>query len=172
MPTETLSISATSSPDNWTNTGGADKVASVALPDDGDTSYISSGTTSGTEQQFAVANTTDAIAPNASMTSVTITCRAKKTSVFTVGIIASCILSGNTSTGSTHTLSTGYQDFTDTFTTKPGGGAWTKADVDAIEVKVKNSAARDVLCTSVSLAVNYTLVAAQRRRSHMMQMFP
>lgn len=57
MATEVCAMAATTAPDNWTLGAGASKVVAVASPDDDDTTYINSGTTSGTEQRFTVSPT-------------------------------------------------------------------------------------------------------------------
>lgn len=54
MATETCQVAATGTPNNWTLGAGASKVAAVTAPDDDDTTYIYSGTVSGTEQRFTV----------------------------------------------------------------------------------------------------------------------
>ncbi len=55
MTTTTAQASGTTTPDDWTLGAGASKTAAVAQPDDDATSYIQSGTTSGTYQYFTFA---------------------------------------------------------------------------------------------------------------------
>jgi len=44
----------------------------------------------------------------------------------------------------------------DTFASKPGGGAWTLVDVQNMEVRIQNSQPRDMRCTQLDVVVNYT----------------
>ena len=52
MTVITVGASGTTTPDDWTLAAGASKTAAVSSPDDDASSYIQSGTTSGTYQYF------------------------------------------------------------------------------------------------------------------------
>jgi hypothetical protein len=155
MPLETLSMSAVSTPNAWTNVGGADKVASVASSD-GDTSYIRSGATSGAAQQFEVSNPTS-IATNDTINSVTIHVVAKRV----VSQAASLTIAGVV--GAAESSSTGISPANGTYGThshsmsaRPQGGAWTLADVQNLEAKLAIGNTREVYVTQVTADVDYT----------------
>jgi len=54
VATTTVYPSGVTTPDDWSLAAGSSKVSAVAGPDDDATSYLSSGTTSGTYQYFTV----------------------------------------------------------------------------------------------------------------------
>jgi hypothetical protein len=62
----------------------------------------------------------------------------------------------NASTGLAHTATSAYTTFNDTFTTRPGGGPWTRADLENLEVRIRNTQARDLRCTRLGVSMSYS----------------
>ncbi|OLE52111.1 MAG: hypothetical protein AUG51_19330 [Acidobacteria bacterium 13_1_20CM_3_53_8] len=167
MAQETLQVASISTPDSWTLGAGASKVVAVNTPDDDDTSYINSGATSGTTEQFNVTDSS-AIGASATINFVRIVARTKKGGSQTSTYVVSVVLSGNATDGASQTSgNSSYSTTQDDFATRPSvGGAWTLADVNALQIKIRNTQARDLRCTSFYVIVDYTpatgIVAAQR----------
>lgn len=133
---EVLQVSAVSSPNSWTLGAGTDKVAAVQSPDDADTTYVAA-TPSGSdvEQQYALANPIG-IGPNDTILSVKVISRVRKVSGAAGMYRHAAVLSGNVSPGGSKVLTTSYADYQDAFSAKPGGGSWSLADVQNLEVRV------------------------------------
>src|SRR5438105_8780809 len=158
MATETLQVSAVSSPDQWSLIAGANKVAAVNQPDNDGTSFIRASADDLT-QQYALSNTST-VGAGDTINSVTIWARLDDIDggdPYRFG----AVLGGSTSdTGdlfdlSSHTWTTKSL----TLNTKPGGGAWTKADVDALEVFVtfgSSGGSTGLQCTTLYAVVDYT----------------
>lgn len=162
MATETLAMSATSTPNNWTLGAGADKVAAVAANDD-DTSYINSGGTNGTQQQFAVADPS-VLADADTISSVAVRATCKRGGSNNANYIVTVVVGANTTDGATQTSTSAYAQTTDTFATDPAGGPWSKSDVTALEVRIRNAQARDVRCTQLDVVVTFTVADTGRVR--------
>ncbi len=163
MPIETLQVSANSTPNNWTLSAGASKPAAVASPDDDATSYISSGTSNNTQQQFAVA---DSVLPStAAISSVVLKSRCKRGGAQNVNFQMTAVLGASTSAGASQTGTSAFAAFSDTFASKPGGGAWTPSDVNSLEIRIQNTQARDLQCTTFCVEVNYTLTVTNTETS-------
>lgn len=154
MALETLAMAAVSSPDSWTLGAGASKVVAVAT-NDGDTSFINSGTTNGTQEQFST-NDPATIGAGDAIASVAIRATCKRGGSQNANYVVTAVVGANTSAGATQTSTSVYAETTDTFATKPGGGAWTLADVQALEVRIQNAQGRDVRCTLLVVDVTYT----------------
>ena len=165
MSTENLAMSATGTPNGWTLNAGATKMAAVALPDDAGTTSISSGATAETIQEFTVGNTTGAVASDALISSVQIVCRARRGAleVADANFLLTVEVGVNAIDGSSHTAGAAFADFTDSFLSKPGGGAWSKADVDDLVLRVRNTEAQDVEVTTLYVVVTYTLYPGTAR---------
>lgn len=154
MAVEILQVSAVGATNNWLLGAGANKVVAVNQPSDGDTSYIRSNTASGTIQQFAV---TDSALPSfAVIQSVVVKAECKRGGTQNVTYVVSVISNGTTD-GASRTAGAAYAVTTDTFNTRPAGGAWTVADVNALVIQIRNTQARDCRCTTFWVEVNYTL---------------
>ena len=161
MPQETLEVTAVSTPNNWGLGAGADKVVAVNSPDDADTSYINATALGAAQQQYAVANTS-ALQAGDTVNFVRIRKRmAKAVPSHNVGAFATAVLGGSTSNGATVTPAITYADTDDDFATKPGGGAWAKADVDAVEIRLTELSDPElgngtIKCTTFKVIVDYT----------------
>ncbi len=155
MAQETLQVDAVGATTNWTLGAGASKVAAVNTPDDDDTSYIASGTTSGTTQQFTVANPSQ-VSANAVINFVRIVARCKRGGAQNCNFVVSTVLSASSTDGASQTGATSYANTQDDFTTKPGGGSWTLTDLQNLEIKIRNTQARDLRCTTFYVIVDYT----------------
>jgi hypothetical protein len=150
---DVMAVTAAVAPDNWTTNGLASKVSAVAA-NDGNTSYLTSGGTANTQQQFTLADPPH-IQPGDTINSVTLraTCRRNSTPGGNYQVTA--VLGANTSAGATHATGSGYVEDSDTFITRPGGGAWTLADVQNLQVRIQNTQARDIACTKLDALVNF-----------------
>jgi len=157
VATETLVCDAVGTTDNWTLAAGSTKVAAVAT-DDGDTSRIESGTTSDTIQQFTLANPT-AIASGDTINSVTLYAVCKRGGTPPGNYTVSAVLGGNTSDGTSRTSGASYAATSETFTTKPGGGAWTLTDVNNLVLQIRNTQTRNILATQLYAVVDYTVAS-------------
>lgn len=155
MATEVLAASAVSGANNWNNSGGANRVVSVALPDDDDTTYISSPNVAGTQQQYAVANPA-VVGGSDTINSVTIKARTKGFSNTVTFNLVGVLGASNTPTAH-NAANAVYGDFTNVMATKPGGGAWTLTDLQNLEIYIENTQARVMRCTSLSVIVDYTV---------------
>jgi len=133
MPTVILDPTAVSSPDLWTNVGGANKVISVNLPDDEATTRIQS-TTPGDTQYFALEN----MPANANViNSVVQTSRASESAAD--ASFKSRIKTGLTDiAGATNALTTSWVNYDDVWATAPGGETWTVALLDDTELAVEH----------------------------------
>ncbi len=68
-------------------------------------------------------------------------------------------LGASTSNGSLRALTTSYVLYSDTFTTKPGGGSWTWTDIDNMEIGqlLSSVTGKAALGTQIYAVVNYTI---------------
>jgi hypothetical protein len=154
MAQETLALTATTTPDNWTLGAGASKVAAVALPDDADTSYISAAVNN-TEQKYQVAAPVVVTASDL-INFVRIVTVARSTSTL-ASFFTKLFYSASTGTSATHTnVPTSYTTFNDDFTLAPDGGAWTLTKLQSLFASVRMAANRDMRATSLYVVVDYT----------------
>jgi len=151
--TDAMAATGAVAPDNFTLAAGADKVTAVAV-NDGNTSYLTSGSAANTQQQFALANPAH-IQPGDTINSVTLRATCSRNSTPAGSIVLTAVLGGNASAGATHGTGNGYADFTDTFTSRPGGGAWTLKDVQNLEIRIQNTQSRDIACTRFDALVSF-----------------
>lgn len=151
---DVLAVTGAATPDSWALGAGASKVVAVAA-NDGDTSFLLSGSTANTQQQFTLADPPH-IQPGDVISSVTLraTCRRNSNPGGSVQLTA--VLAGNTAAGTAQATANNYADFSSTFTARPGGGAWTLADVQSLAVRIQNTQSRDVACTKIDAIVNFT----------------
>ena len=156
MATETLLLDGVvSGADNWTLVAGASKVAACQSPDDDSSSYIQSGTSAGTTQRFTLADPSE-IGSSDTINVVTLRIRHQR-GITPAGTIRGVIyLGGAQSSGTTATTSASWVDQSDSFSSRPSGGAWTLADLSSLEVAVQNGQTRNVYCTTVEIVVDYT----------------
>lgn len=154
MPQEVLTVTATSIPNSWVLGAGASKQVAVQS-NDGNTSYIRSTATINTAQQF------DITTPSA-VTGIDL--------INFVRIEASCIrgasgsgytykvsvVRNGTTDGANQTATGSYVTTGDNFTTRPAGGAWTLTDLQNLEIKITNTAAKEVRCSYLRVVIDYT----------------
>ena len=140
-------------PDSWTLSAGASKVAAVAA-NDGDTSFLLSGSTANTQQQFTLADPSH-FQPGDIINSVTLRATCRRNSTPAGNVLLTAVLAGNTSAGAAQGTGSGYAEFSQTFATRPGGGAWTLADVQNLEARIQNTQTRDVACTRFDALVSF-----------------
>jgi hypothetical protein len=154
MAQETLALTATTAPDNWTLGAGASKVAAVALPDDADTSYISAAVNN-TEQKFQVAAPV-VVTANDLINFVRIVTVARSTSTL-ASYFTKLFYSAGTSTGATRTnVPTSYTTLNDDYALAPDGGAWTLTKLQSLFASIRMAANRDMRVTSLYVVVDYT----------------
>lgn len=155
MPTETLAVSAESTPNNWTLGAGASKVSAVTAPNDDNTSFIASGTSNNTQQQFAFHPPTT-IQVGDTVTSVQFLGRCVRGGTQNVNFVMTAVVLANSAAGTGQTATASYADFTDTFATAPDGTAWKLSDLNDLQIRIQNSQARDLRCTTLEAVVTYT----------------
>ena len=140
--------------DDWVLGAGTSKVDAVQSPDDGDTSYIENAT-GGTRQSYSLSSHN--IPEGSVINSVTVRGWARKTVNPGVNIRFGLVLGANESgwTVDHGTLATSYGEFTAELS-RPGGGSWSLADIDTLEIGVTISAARDTRVSTLTAIVDYT----------------
>ena len=149
MAIETLQVSATATPDNWT---GATKATLVS--DELDATFINSGTSNNTQQQFAVTNSS--LPSFAVISNVALKSRCQRGGAQNCTFVMTAVLGANTSAGGSKTSTSTITAFTDNFATKPGGGSWTVSDVNSLEIRIQNTQARDCRAMQFNIEVTYT----------------
>jgi phage baseplate assembly protein W len=159
MATETLQVSTVSAPNDWALGAGVSKVAAVQLPDDDDSSYIEQDFGDGLKQQYTLSDTS-AVGASDTINSVTIRARVKTLVGGVNNIIIGGYLSGSVSESSVLSTTGTWSDHSYQMLSKPGGGAWAKADVDVLEVFTKLYDPFDgenwVRVTTLYVVVDYT----------------
>lgn len=137
---------------NWTLGAGASKVAAVSLPDDDATSYISSGTTDETTQQFNC--TPSAMQSGDTITAIKIYARVKgntQTVAYAIGFIITEATDEYTGHGQGSVAwGTDSWEFTGLSYTYFG---------ESVRLYIRNTQARDLLCSSLYADVTYTPAA-------------
>lgn len=136
---EPLSPTADGTYEEWTLSAGSDAfdlVDDAANAIDGDTTHISSGTL----DQRATFVTSNSSAPTGgSVVAVVITCYCKKTDGGSNLVAGMARLSGTDSVGTNFDVPGTYAFRQSYMYEKPGGGAWTVADVNDAELGVKKT---------------------------------
>jgi hypothetical protein len=154
LPTVVIQVAAVTSPDQWVLGAGANKVVAVNGPDDEDTTYIQSTTTLTEQYSLAAAG----IAPGSAINSVSVVSRVRFSAGSARTWRVDLKLGGNTTSGPNHTSAAAYASYSDTLG-RPGGGAWSLADLATLEVAIVQTAAGAGAvqrCTSLWLIVDYT----------------
>jgi hypothetical protein len=149
--TEDVEVQAESSPADWFNIGAAP--ANVQLPDDGYTTRIVSNLGTDVHQYTLQGNT---IPAGSTVNSVTLHFRA-------IGVTGGgsirprLYLAGNYADGADTPVSdAGFADYEVTIA-RPGGGAWSMADLTALEAALRNLTAGDYTSvTTVYAIIDYT----------------
>jgi len=168
--TEVFSPSALGDVNAWTvsgtsgcNSEGNEERCVDETTNDGDATYVKSTSGSQTDSLY---NIPDWTAPSPlSVTNLQLEASCRKTTGATVSV-AILIKSGGTvfvggSGGQDCVNSATYSVWTDSWTTDPfDGGAWTNADINALQVGVRDgdSATDEVRASHVKVAVTYTPV--------------
>lgn len=150
--TETLSASATVTPNDWTANGTADKIAAIATDDDS-TTFIQSSSTVPTQQQFTL-NDPRFIQPGDLVASITLRSTCERSGSGGTGFRTAVVLGGNASYAASHGVGGSYNTFEDVFNSRPGGGAWTLSDVANLQMRIENTQ-RSVDCTKFEAYVTF-----------------
>lgn len=159
---ETLDPDHVSTPDQWTNVGGANKVASVT--DDVDDNNIDE-ITQGEIQRFTLEDSGD-IGSNDRIDSVVIYCRMTTPSGSGVVARVNHIVS-STVYGTGRTLTGTWTDYYDSYSQVPGGGDWSLDDINNLEIEVEAvtiPTLKRAKCTRMSVTVYYTPAPPAARR--------
>jgi len=154
--TERLECNGISAPDEWELYAGADKTSAVNSPDDDDTSDIRGPVGSPPEQQrYSLA--ASAIPAGSTINTVSVSTRAKSSGA-EGGLIQGLELGGNT-TESAPIVTGGGSVWATTATAlaRPGGGAWTLADLASLEVYIKAiTGSTYTYVTTIFVEISYT----------------
>lgn len=145
---------APTAPDNWTLGAGASKVAAVALPGDGDTSYISAAVNN-TEQKFQAAAPAVVTAADV-INFVRIVTAGRSTSLLSSFRVGTAVGVGTALANIRTNVPTSYTTFNDDFALAPDGGAWTLTKLQSLFVRLVLAANRDMRVTSFYVVVDYT----------------
>lgn len=117
----------------WTPSAGANYECVDDAAPDGDTTYIASDTAAQKDLFTLGALASTAAVVYAVQTNLV----ARKDDAGSRSARAALTLSGADATGATASLGDAYSDICDVFETKPGGGAWSVYDVNALEAGVE-----------------------------------
>jgi len=155
VPTATIQVAAVTSPDQWSLGAGANKVTAVNSPDDDDLSYITTASANFSEQYSLVQNSIppgSTIPPNGAF----ISNRVKRVGGTLAIYVVSLRLGALHKDIGARRAPTAYTSYTDPLG-RPGGGSWSPADFDSLEVRITYGTGNGALyCTSLWLIVNYT----------------
>ncbi|UCC79004.1 MAG: hypothetical protein JSW64_12100 [Candidatus Zixiibacteriota bacterium] len=154
---ETLDPDSVSTPDQWANVGGANKVESVS--DNVDDNYIDE-TTQGEKQRFTVENAGD-IGPGDIIDSIVIHSRMKTPSGPGAEARVNHVVD-SIAYGTTRALQGTYTNYSDTYSMNPEGGGWTLSDIDNLKVEadaVTIPILKRAFCTKIYVVVYYTPAA-------------
>jgi len=152
VTTLTFVASGTTAPDNWNLISGASKVAAVATPDDGNTTYISSTTTDENVQTFTAS---PSLPSGATISQVAIRVRAQRggasNAAFVVGY-SFAKQGGGTQSGESGTLTStsSYADYT--YTHSGLSANWGSG----FTFYLRNTQTRAVYVTTVEVELTYT----------------
>lgn len=152
MSTTTPTPTGTTSPDNWTLTAGASKVAAVATPDDDATSYLSSGTTANTVQTFT---TSPSLSTGDTITQIEITARARRSGGSNANFVLGYAFTPNgggsqSDEGTFHTGLNAWNTFTTTFSSL--SVVWGSG----LTFYIKNTQGKSVDVSTLTLTITYT----------------
>lgn len=159
---ETINPDSVSTPDQWNNVGGANKVVSVT--DDVDANLIEE-ISQGQKQRFTMKDPEN-IGENDKIDSIVIYCRLKAPSGTGVVARVNHIVS-STTYGTSRSLAGSWVDYYDTYSQAPEGGDWSlgaindlKIEADAVTIPVLKKAS----CTKMHVTVYYTPAAPVSRK--------
>jgi len=157
--TEQLEAAGIGNYNNWPLNAGPSKVAAVNSPDDdGTTDIITNG--DAVRQSFTLA--ASAIPPGSTINSLSVNCRAGAVWA-AAGVSSSLRLGGTDLDGPINALPTDgtWQTFNDIIA-RPGGGAWSIADLATLEIGILSSNPGPVWihATTLFVTVDYTPPAA------------
>ena len=138
--------------DAWTLTAGATKVIAVAQPDDDATTVIRTSTLNA-KQSFNLDNLPGGAS---AIVSVTTVARFNESAASATTMRAFLLLAGVTENGTTRNPGAAYTTYSEAIA-KPGGGTWSVADVNALEVGVEEVAdsIETAGCTTLYVEVVY-----------------
>lgn len=144
----------------WTLGAGANRTVAVALPDDGDTSYIS-----GIGLQETDATVENASLGPATITNVQVVVRGLTTSIGdTVTIEASDDAWAN-SANTSPVFTTSYADYSLSMATAPSGGAWSPGKLDSLVLRLTSPDINASRVTSWYVNVTYAPASGSRHES-------
>jgi len=133
MPTVILDPTGIGGNDQWTLSGGADKIVAVTLPDDEATTRIQA-TTDLFRQEYTMENMP---ADSNVINSFSMTTRASESAAD--ASYRNTLVEGIARVfGSTNALTTSWVNYTDVFTTSPLGSTWTPAIINTVEGGVEH----------------------------------
>lgn len=127
---DSITVRIVDVPDHWTNVGGADKVASVTDGTDGN--YINEVNADSSQRFLLVDPGADIL-----IDSVKLEGRMQKTGASTVTIALVDSSNGTVRDGTSNSMTTSWAAYNEVYTTRPGGGPFTLANLDEIAIGVK-----------------------------------
>jgi hypothetical protein len=160
MPVTTLNPLSVGSFNVWTNSGGADKMASTRTPDDDDTSFVTLTGLSGTSRQSFNMDQLPANAKAIQTHTAVARLRRTTTSVLTlVNVFLAQTAGAQITSGTAAQPALTYADRSEVDLASPNGAAaWTVALINATEVGIINSsvgADEDERCTTIRWLVTW-----------------
>lgn len=162
MATVTLRPVANGTYNNWSPTGAASNYLCVQeSSSDGDTTYISGGTNS--TNSFTIGTNTIGASDTINSVTVYLVSRCTSTSRGASAFTKTFIRENSTDTeGTQYAPTTSYATYSTTYNTRPSGGAWTKTDIDNLEIGCSTGVVNlsSPYVTQVYVIVDYTPNAA------------
>lgn len=156
MATVICAMAATGTPDNWNLGAGASKVIAVAAPDDDDTTYINSTTSTGTEQRFTVSP--GSIVVGDTITQIDIAARNVRDHASNPNFVLGYVFTpngGGSQTGESTDIASTVTWKTDTYTHSGLSVVWGSSLV----VWIRNTLARNMRCSTLQITLTYTPAA-------------
>jgi hypothetical protein len=155
MATEQLLLASVGDSDGWILAAGASKVTACQAPDDEATSYIRSGTSTGTVQLFYLMSPVQ-LREGDTINSVSIRIRHRRAGTPAGSVQSMLVTPDGSLYGAEVGTGAGFADRTDLFSLNPLGDAWTMADLEALQAGLRNTLSREVHCTTVAVVVDYS----------------
>lgn len=159
MATLTLRPAADGSAVAWVASSGSDYTCVDEVTANGDTDYVSTISGNAIERFTTDDTAADAIPDSAVINSVTVYWTMKQIGSEYKTVAGLVRLSSTDSIGSYESPGTGYSEFSKNFTTRPGGGSWTKQNIKDMEFGFRTGAGTVMDGTRVTqcyLVVDYT----------------
>lgn len=158
MAVITVQANGVTTPDDWSLVAGASKSAAVNQPDDDSTSYVGSGTTSGTYQYFTCA---PALTTGDTITQVKLYCRAQRGGVNDTTFRIGYTFTPNGGGTQTNEVAAGVL----TAVTAWGDFDYTDSGLSVVwgsgfQFWVRNTQGRDLHVTTFYVEITYTPGAA------------